>query len=167
MTMQAYIPSHATRDLGCVTARAFCGAPCLADALSTAGVLLTEGALRLLDMLDGLQTNAQEVLDLIAVPLRDMDVTSTAQLSAIYRRARAMGLGLCPPEVGPALAMQCPPRAGNASMRIAMWPLSCDSASEVFWLGRSKNQPCLGTRFGLGTHRPCDPDMEFVFRRRG
>jgi len=62
-------------------------------------------------------------IDLVEVTIADLGFRKSAPLSEVYSRADRFGLGLCPQDVGPQLALQYPELAVGKKLCIGMKPI--------------------------------------------
>jgi len=70
-------------------------------------------------------------LDLVVVSVADLGFPDGAKLDQIYKRAKSLGLALCPPEVGPQLRLQYKDQPKGEWLRVAMEPI-IDSVGDPF-----------------------------------
>ena len=107
-----------------------------------------------------------EEATLIRLFVNDLGFPSGATTKQIYAKAKALGLELCPPEVGPQFRLQYISRPMYESVYVGMKQIiGSDRNPRVFRVGRDVD----GSRLGVSWARPTerwDTFNEFVFRLR-
>ncbi len=103
----------------------------------------------------------KEKINLVSLTVNDLGFPNGATIEGIFERAKELGLGLCPPEVGPLLRLAY---LGDRWLLIGMEPIfDRDGDPNVFTLNRYEGELWLyarGARAGHGWHS----DRRFVFR---
>lgn len=111
-------------------------------------------------------------VDLAVLSLSELGFESGETLEEIYRKAKELGLELCPAEVGPQLRLQYKNQPRNEKLNIAMDPIgSWTGCTQVFmvgcvWNGPEKDKQYLtqqDSKGGPGNY--WDLTDEFVFIR--
>ncbi len=102
------------------------------------------------DILDQVTVSPTETrVDLVVVTAADLYFKEGATRVGIYERAVALGLELCPSEVGPQLRLQYQDQPQDEWLCIAMEPiLDSDGYRGVFRLGREHDELWLDGNFG-------------------
>jgi hypothetical protein len=102
------------------------------------------------DILDQVTVSPTETtVDLVVVTVADLYFKEGASRMAIYERAVALGLELCPSEVGPQLRLQYPDQPQDEWLRIAMEPiLDAEGYRGIFRVGREHDELWLDGNFG-------------------
>ncbi len=104
-------------------------------------------------------------VDLVRMKLWEMGLTEGAARPAIYARAIALGLRLCPSEVGPQLEIQNPGRWGESYLHVGMKPISflyerlCSDVRDFIFFMHSEG--LHGSTSGYYDY--VYPDKEFIF----
>ncbi len=103
-----------------------------------------------------------ELVSLTAVELGFPKGATTRQ---VYKASKALGLDLCPAEVGPALRLAYPDQPVDEIRFIAMEPLrDIESNLKVFLVGRRRDRRFLSTSF-FGPDIKSRGDKQWVFCR--
>lgn len=109
-------------------------------------------------------TNETEV-ELVNVSVAELGFTDGATCEDFYARAKELGLGLCPPEVGPQLRLQYLDQPEYKWIAIAMDPITdSDGILRVFDMRLYEGVPLLNAVFGF----PCNilgPRSRYIFLR--
>jgi len=104
-------------------------------------------------------------VDLVKVTVAELGFKKGARRNQIYERAKELGLGLCPPEVGPQLRLQYQDQPNGEWIVVAMEPIiDSDGCPRVFNVERIGSELWLSSYWG----RPdgfWDPDCQWVFCR--
>lgn len=127
--------------------------------IKDAGFGITPGASKLLEKLT---FNEKEVEITIKTSREITGKDFPVDLGEIYAKALALGLELCPAEVGPALRMAYKDQPKNDNIIIAMKPISDGADLMVFHVTRIDNSGFLNIHWGdsFGGRYPND---RFVF----
>jgi hypothetical protein len=89
----------------------------------------------------------ETVINLVAVTLRELGFQEGASRDAVYKKALAIGLELCPPEVGPQLWLQYDKSYGKWLV-IAMKPIvDNDGQAECFDMMRLDDHPLFSATY--------------------
>ena len=111
-------------------------------------------------------SGVEEDIELILVSVRDLGFKNGATCKEIFDRAFEMGLGLCPAEVGPQLALQYLDQPLGEWLLIAMEPISdSDGVLHLFLVVRVGDGLWLRTYYG-NPDNFWDPGDRFVCVRR-
>lgn len=104
-------------------------------------------------------------VDLVKVTVAELGFKKGARRNQIYERAKELGLGLCPPEVGPQLRLQYQDQPNGEWILVAMEPIiDSDGRPCVFGVGRDDSGLWLSSSWSY----PDDfwhPDSQWVFCR--
>lgn len=102
------------------------------------------------DILDQVTVSPVETkVDLVVVTAADLYFKDGATRVGIYERAMALGLELCPSEVGPQLRLQHQNQPQDEWLRIAMEPiLDSDGYRGIFRVGHEHGHLWLDGNFG-------------------
>jgi len=91
-------------------------------------------------------------VDLVKVTVAELGFKKGARRNQIYERAKELGLGLCPPEVGPQLRLQYQDQPNGEWILVAMEPIiDSGGGPRLFRVGRDDSGLWLSSRWG-------DPD---------
>ena len=91
-------------------------------------------------------------VDLVKVTVAELGFKNGARHNQIYERAKELGLGLCPPEVGPQLRLQYQDQPNGEWILVAMEPIvDSDGYPYVFSVKHHDSGLWLSSRWG-------DPD---------
>jgi len=119
------------------------------------------------DILDQVTVSPTETtVELVVVTVADLYFKEGATRMAIYERAMALGLELCPSEVGPQLRLQYQDQPQDEWLRIAMEPiLDSEGYRGIFRVGHEHGELCLDGNFG-NPHNFWHSFSSWVFLRR-
>ncbi len=82
-------------------------------------------------------SNTESEINLVNVSVAELGFTEEAMLRGIYARAKEMGLGICPAEVGPQLRLQYDDQPMDEFLSVGMEPIAdSDRVLGVFRVGR-------------------------------
>lgn len=85
-------------------------------------------------------------VDLVNVLVANLGLKNSATLRDIYKRARELGLQLCPAEIGPQLRLQYQNQPNDEWLRIGMEPIAdSDGYSRIFLVGHGGDDLGLDT----------------------
>ncbi|MFA6341140.1 MAG: hypothetical protein WCX27_02815, partial [Candidatus Paceibacterota bacterium] len=137
----------------------------LISEMGSADIQINDYAKSMMDNSDFVTSKKSEEMTLVRLTVADLGFKTGATKEKIYERAKALGLELCPAEVGPNYRLKYKNQPLNEWIYIGMKPVS-DSGGypDVFELGRRGDGVWLGGW--------ADPDDEwnsgdeFVFRLR-
>ncbi|TAK95135.1 hypothetical protein EPO05_05065 [Patescibacteria group bacterium] len=102
----------------------------------------------------------RERLSLVRIAVKHLGFSASADSHQIYERAQALGLALCPIEVGPQLRLQY---RGDKEILVGARPLADrNGVWIVFRLMSDKDKMLLIDRW-VGTNDVFDPNEEWVF----
>jgi len=88
-------------------------------------------------------------VDLVKVTVAELGFKNGARHNQIYERAKELGLGLCPPEVGPQLRLQYQDQPNGEWILVAMEPIvASDGSPCVFGVGRGGSGLWLDSDWG-------------------
>jgi hypothetical protein len=120
----------------------------------------------LLNKEEFIHTENREEITLIRLTVRDLGFNTSATTDQIERRAKELGLELCPPDTGPNYRLQYKDQPLNEWVRVGMKPIH-DSVDDpdVFDLGRIDDGLWLNGSWANPDDEG-DPDDQFVFRFR-
>ena len=119
----------------------------LRNALQARGIRVGKWGNDILDQVTVSPTETQ--VDLVVVTPADLYFKDGATRIGIYERAVALGLDLCPSEVGPQLRLQYVDQPQDEWLCIAMEPiLDSDGYRGVFRLGHERGELWLDGNFG-------------------
>jgi hypothetical protein len=143
------------------------GAPNNVHALRAAlkkGCRIGRLADRILDRTTLTASKSRAQVDLIILSAADLGFTGeTTSRAAIYRRATALDLELCPAEVGPQLRLQYPNQKPGELLHIAMQPIATRRQEHVaFVVGNGGDKLLLVGSATRPEHRVYS-DLRFVF----
>lgn len=117
---------------------------------------------------DFITLKSREAVDLVQLKVSDLGFTSTPTTDQIYQKAESLGLGLCPPEVGPELRLKYKKQSLNEWLYIGMKQIAAPASGgdpSVFGLDRDGDGAWLdGVWAGPDNHWALDD--RFVFRLR-
>ena len=104
-------------------------------------------------------------VDLVKVTVAELGFKNGARHNQIYERAKELGLGLCPPEVGPQLRLQYQDQPNGEWILVAMEPIvDSDGDPYVFRVARHGSGLWLDSDWGSpGSF--WDPGPRWVFCR--
>lgn len=119
------------------------------------------------DILDQVTVSpTQTEVDLVVVTAANLYFKDGATRMGIYERAMALGLDLCPHEVGPQLRLQYQDQPQNEWLYIAMEPiLDSDGYRGIFRVGHEHGELWLDGNFG-NPHNFWHSFSSWVFLRR-
>ena len=88
-------------------------------------------------------------VDLVKVTVAELGFKNGARHNQIYERAKELGLGLCPPEVGPQLRLQYQDQPNGEWILVAMEPIvDSDGNPKLFVVGHDDSGLWLDSRWG-------------------
>jgi len=88
-------------------------------------------------------------VDLVKVTVAELGFKNGARHNQIYERAKELGLGLCPPEVGPQLRLQYQDQPNGEWILVAMEPIvDSDGDPRLFLVERSDSGLWLSSFWG-------------------
>jgi hypothetical protein len=103
-------------------------------------------------------------VDLVILSAADLGFTGkAAPRAAIYRRAHALGLELCPAEVGPQLRLQYPNQEPGELLHIAMEPIATRRQERVAFVVGHGGDRLLLVGSAVGPQHMVYSDLRFVF----
>jgi hypothetical protein len=104
-----------------------------------------------------------KTIGIVIVSVKALGLLKGAAYDEICRTAEAMGLTLCPAEVGPQLRLQLKPQHGGRRIRIAMQPLWDSHCRRcIFGVVQDATGRRLSWYFGSPEYH-YDPEREFAF----
>jgi hypothetical protein len=107
-----------------ITLGSYKGVNALREALDAARVRRGDSADEILGRPGFLFSNTKTDVDLVVVSVSELGFDSRTSLGDIYRRARELGLELCPAEVAPLLRLQYLNQPIGEFLNIAMRPIA-------------------------------------------
>ena len=119
-------------------------------ALKQSGNKISDWANNLLDKPEFTVTSTKEVeVDLVNISVAELGFPNGATRKEIYRKAKELGLELCPAEVGPQLRLQYQNQPMNEWLLIGMEPITGSGGYlDVFGVVRHGNGQWLGSGYG-------------------
>lgn len=110
---------------------------------------------------------SRTLIDLVILSAADLRFDGeTTSRTAIYRRARAVGLELCPAEVGPQLRLQYPDQKPGELLHIAMDPVATRRQKHVAFAVGNGGDKLLLVGSDIGPGHMLHSGMRFVFCSR-
>ena len=101
-------------------------------------------------------------LALVKVTVSQLGFPKGAPVQQIKERARFLGLGMCPAEVGPQLLLQNLSDSHAGILRIGMVPIFAPASYYEFIVSHGVDQdPCLTAISDISIS--CNPELTFVF----
>src|SRR5262245_12281520 len=107
-----------------ITLGTYKGVDAYRNALDSAGIKIGDSADEILGRTAFPYAKVQTVVELARLPASDLGVESESSLSDVYKRARQIGLELCPAEAGPLLRLQYRNQPLGEALNIAMEPIA-------------------------------------------
>jgi len=154
-----------TRTFANITLGTHENSAALRQALQVRGCRIGKWGSDILDQVSVSPTQTQ--VDLVVVTVADLYFKDGATRVGIYERAVALGLDLCPSEVGPQLRLQYQDQPQDESLCIAMEPiLDSDGYRGVFRVGHEHGELWLDGNFG-NPHNFWHSYSSWVFLSRG
>jgi hypothetical protein len=103
--------------------------------------------------------------DLVVLSVAELGFAGGASRAAIYQRARALGLRLCPAEVGPQLRLQYPEQPRGEFLHVAMEPVVTPRAGPAAFIVGNGGGGLLLIGSDARPERLVAPRVRFVFLR--
>lgn len=120
--------------------------PSIQNAEDVVNRMIEKGGAKISDLVKDLLTKTEfskqvEKYSLVRFTVNELGLTCPTTTDKIYKRAKELGLELCPPEVGPQLRLQY---KGGESMRITMKPIvDLNDDPRIFYLDTLIYSPLL------------------------
>jgi len=109
-------------------------------------------------------SDREREIELVILTAEDMGLPPEPRTKQLLKRAKELGLALCPAEVAPHLALGDQDRHIDTSLKIVMNPVSTSTGvSEILTLSRYDNILWLGSSWA-GQFDKQFPGSEFVFK---
>ncbi|TFG35468.1 MAG: hypothetical protein E4H47_01410 [Parcubacteria group bacterium] len=135
----------------------------LYSVLSGSGIKIEEWARKIIRSKSFKVTTREAEVDLVNVATFELGFKKHTSLAEIYRRAKDLGLELCPAEVGPQLTLQYEGQYEGEWIIIAMDPvLLPDGTLELFSVKKDNSKMMLCAHGGQ-PHRSWEPEQQWVF----
>lgn len=110
------------------------------------------------------QKNPKDI-DLVSLRVGDLGLTGIPMTEQVYKRARQLGLHLCPAEVGPHMRLNYAEQPWDEYLHIGMEPIfDSNGYPRVFDLGLGFEGQWLNGPWMYPEDQWEDPDYKFVFR---
>ena len=120
------------------------------------------------NIFQGVDLSRTEIeVDLTRVTVKELGFNGSTTLVEIYDRAKALGLELCPNEVGPQLRLEYLDQPIDEYIWVAMEPITgSDGKPHVFGVVHCLDIFFLRADYHDSFSIPWGPELQFVFRRR-
>jgi len=112
------------QDWQTITLGTYKGADAYRDVMDAAGIKIRDSANEILGRPDFPYAMVKTEVELALLSISELGVESESSLSEVYKRAQHVGLGLCPPEVGPQLRLHYRNQPVGEALNIAMKPIA-------------------------------------------
>ncbi len=93
------------------------------EVLKSQGYDISAGAWKILEDPGFRVASEESEVNLVKVRLKQLGFKKKTTFTQVYKRAEQLGLGMCPPEVGPQLRLQYPDQVPGEWIIVAMKPI--------------------------------------------
>jgi hypothetical protein len=107
-----------------ITLGTYKGVDAYRDAMDSAGIRMRDSANEILGRSTFPYARVKTEVELALVSASELGVETESSLSDVYKRAKQVGLELCPPEVGPQLRLHYRNQPLGEALNIAMEPIA-------------------------------------------